>query len=949
MKKLFLSLILAAMLAFNADAATVSKDFTAVGNGTSFSVKVGDSFSYNVSGLFVGTVVLQKSETGGATWETVTTLTSPGYGEVLAESRGGNQVAYRFICSAFTSGTISTTMTDEDVKTVQEFKNSRGETVAKINEKGLTVKNLTVLGSTYGVTGMVSEMFVNNNALLDNGNVTGVRKNIIQSSPDGVYQYMIYWDNEQYLQTCQRTIATQKYFTCYQQTGIQQITDLDSHRQPSLGVDPNGYIHINYHNWADALNYRVSTNPNDISTFGSEITMGGTAETQVTYLIFFNDHTNGGKLYATYRDGTSGNGDQYVKVYDHTTTTWSTLPGTSSGKLTNGKATLDSAYIYGPPKFDDNGDAHFAFTWWDSNISAVDAHDVFYVKWDHASQTFKKSTGAAQTVPITQANWDRAAVVAKSTGVATNGCGLDIDSNGHPYIAFTKNDANGFRQVYIAYSNGSAWTVKQLTYSDKKTIGFITQIFADRDAGKFYIVETDENEASQDMVIETEDNFATWDSYKISNRPGPRYPQYDYNRWQLHKILDMSVIYSQPFQETITVRSWQPGFKTSSLYREDNEDFTIAKNVIMKNPAPKFMNATTFNFEDGILTVGAGGMQFGVLYAGDTSDDRVELPADVVHDPMTIVAKIKTTDLSVAQTIIAKQGGSNDRGWRFGIATTGHLLFSSSADGITANTRTATSLPLSINTIYDVGVVYNGSSATFYVDGTAATDDAATVSANTTSSSTDCLIGAYTSGGTSFLNELEGYTYDMQVYWSALSAGNMSTIHSNNLPLSSVKYWWPHAEGSGSFLGENIEGFEGVLRGGSVWSGSTSTTGLNGEGDVYIKDDLEVVGSMIKAAPLTQTIAAGNTVTADGCGGLKNISSAGAVTTSTTNTFTAPATTNTGCTMVVCNVGAENITLDNNALFKSAGGADVVVTPDDCLAVNSDGSVWRQTSALLAN
>lgn len=39
----------------------------------------------------------------------------------------------------------------------------------------------------------------------------------------------------------------------------------------------------------------------------------------------------------------------------------------------------------------------------------------------------------------------------------------------------------------------------------------------------------------------------------------------------------------------------------------------------------------------------------------------------------------------------------------------------------------------------------------------------------------------------------------------------------------------------------------------------------------------------------------------------------------------------------------------NNALFKSAGGADVVMTPDDVVVVASTGSVWYQVTPLQAN
>lgn len=100
--------------------------------------------------------------------------------------------------------------------------------------------------------------------------------------------------------------------------------------------------------------------------------------------------------------------------------------------------------------------------------------------------------------------------------------------------------------------------------------------------------------------------------------------------------------------------------------------------------------------------------------------------------------------------------------------------------------------------------------------------------------------------------------------------------------------------------------------------------------------------------PAAQTIGAGGTVAADACGGLKRISSAGVVTTDTTNTFTAPAAANAGCCMDVVNMNAADaITLDNNASFKSAGAADVVLGAYDTVRVCSTGGsgVWLQVAA----
>lgn len=132
--------------------------------------------------------------------------------------------------------------------------------------------------------------------------------------------------------------------------------------------------------------------------------------------------------------------------------------------------------------------------------------------------------------------------------------------------------------------------------------------------------------------------------------------------------------------------------------------------------------------------------------------------------------------------------------------------------------------------------------------------------------------------------------------------------------------------------------------------GSNVHLTIDTDGDVGI-GNTDPAANFVVDFPTAQTIAAGNTVAADACGSIKIISSAGAVTTDTTNTFTAPAASNKGCLMHVCNGGANNITLDNNANFKSPAGADVVMTPDDCIVVGSTGAsgVWYAMTALVAN
>ena len=115
-----------------------------------------------------------------------------------------------------------------------------------------------------------------------------------------------------------------------------------------------------------------------------------------------------------------------------------------------------------------------------------------------------------------------------------------------------------------------------------------------------------------------------------------------------------------------------------------------------------------------------------------------------------------------------------------------------------------------------------------------------------------------------------------------------------------------------------------------------------GDGDAFIQGDLEVQGQQFSATPATQVIAAGGTIAADACGGLKRISSVNDQTTDTTNTFTAPAAGNAGCCMTVINVDTvDTIYLDSNPAFPLTNVASAALGPKGSIRVCSDGTTWH--------
>ncbi len=115
---------------------TVSASFTSAIAGSLIALKQGDLLTYSVSGTFVGTVVLEKSFTAGQTWVQVASAATTASNSIEVQNPDGGAVYYRFRCSAYTSGTIVTSLVRAS-KTLQEFRDRDGNLLFKIDEDGI--------------------------------------------------------------------------------------------------------------------------------------------------------------------------------------------------------------------------------------------------------------------------------------------------------------------------------------------------------------------------------------------------------------------------------------------------------------------------------------------------------------------------------------------------------------------------------------------------------------------------------------------------------------------------------------------------------------------------------------------------------------------------------------------------------------------------------------------
>jgi len=120
----------------------VSHTFTAAGEvSDTFFLPKGETATYEVTGTFDATLILERNR-GGAAWVPVLTTT-----DTVAERRLLQPGTYRFRCSVYASGDPTIAIDDVDDILWQVVNPRTGEVVAQLNESGLTVSGFTNEGA----------------------------------------------------------------------------------------------------------------------------------------------------------------------------------------------------------------------------------------------------------------------------------------------------------------------------------------------------------------------------------------------------------------------------------------------------------------------------------------------------------------------------------------------------------------------------------------------------------------------------------------------------------------------------------------------------------------------------------------------------------------------------------------------------------------------------------
>ena len=156
----------------------------------------------------------------------------------------------------------------------------------------------------------------------DINSVSFSRSNII--SRDG-FQYLAYYDGgfRNTIHVARRAHGTGNWTVL--DTGLEAVNVTDSHDNVNLAIDGHGYMHIAWGVHNNPIRYGISAMPvndqpftNDTLSFSQPAYWAGTAATNdnaVTYPEFYNI-PNSDDLLFTYRQGSSGNGDQWFARYN---------------------------------------------------------------------------------------------------------------------------------------------------------------------------------------------------------------------------------------------------------------------------------------------------------------------------------------------------------------------------------------------------------------------------------------------------------------------------------------------------------------------------------------------------------------------------------------------------------------------------------------------------------
>jgi len=267
----------------------------------------------------------------------------------------------------------------------------------------------------------------------------------------GDHQYVAFYDAERHMTVGARRLADD----AFRLVRLPERVGWDSHNYITMTVDGAGRMHLAGNMHCVPLKYFRTAAPHNIGTLERVDRMVGREEKRVTYPHFFRGAAD--ELIFTYREGSSGNGNQIYNIYDVKTQAWRRLLDTP---LTDGRGKMN-AYLSGPTKGPD-GRYHLVWVWRDTPDCATN-HDPSYAR-SRDLLHWETVRGEPVCLPMTVETPGLIVdPVPPGGGVVNGNVKLGFDSGGRPVVSYHKFDGAGQTQVYNARFEDGAWRVRQVT------------------------------------------------------------------------------------------------------------------------------------------------------------------------------------------------------------------------------------------------------------------------------------------------------------------------------------------------------------------------------------------------------------------------------------------------------------------------------------------------------
>lgn len=260
----------------------------------------------------------------------------------------------------------------------------------------------------------------------------------------GDQQYAAFYDAERKLTVASRGLSETKWHFVV----LPETLGWDSHNYIAMAMDDDGFLHLSANMHVKPLVYFRTSKPGDIDTFHRRRSMVGRNEIKCTYPQFMRGPAK--EFIFTYRDGSSGSGDQYYNVYDAKSQTWRRL---MEEPLTSGEGDMN-AYL-GPFRLGPDDYYHLAWIWRNTGGCETN-HDISYARTKDMVH-WETGAGKSLKLPITLAKADIVDPVPPKGGAINGNVTVGFDSHKRVIVTYIKYDDKGFTQVYNARLEDGRW------------------------------------------------------------------------------------------------------------------------------------------------------------------------------------------------------------------------------------------------------------------------------------------------------------------------------------------------------------------------------------------------------------------------------------------------------------------------------------------------------------